>query len=483
MDPDFELPINLPARDSRNLLRALHGQLRAAILDGRVQPGARLPPTRAFAAAYGVSRNTAVAAYDLLLGEGYLATRPRAGVYVADVRPRLSNRKTQISVSAIDSRLHAFWRDPPVVATLHSPISTRFDFRLGVPDKRLFPFDIWRRLAARAIRNFAKKPAAYAEAQGLPRLREAIAKHVSFARAVACRPEDIVVTAGSQQAIDLLARILITSGGTVVAIENPGYPPLRAAFAVAGAKIVPVPVDQDGIAVHRLPANARVICVTPSHQFPLGTTMTARRRTALLEFAQTHGAVVIEDDYDGEFRLAARPLDALQTLDRSDSVFYVGTFSKSLFPEMRLGFVVAPAWARRALVAAKQCTDWHCAVLEQETLATFIAEGHLARHVRKMHQLYGARHQTLLTCLKRDFSRWLEPIPSAVGLHLAALSTPSVDVDALADRARQEGLGIYSLREFYFGKPTRPGLAFGYGAIEESDIVEGLSRVRRLLPR
>jgi GntR family transcriptional regulator/MocR family aminotransferase len=211
--------------------------------------------------------------------------------------------------------------------------------------------------------------------------------------------------------------------------------------------------------------------------------MSTRRRTALLEFAQAHGAVIIEDDYDGEFRLGARPLDALQTLDRSESVFYVGTFSKSLFPEMRLGFVVSPPWARPALAAAKQCADWHCAVLEQETLAAFIAEGHLARHVRKMRQVYGARHQTLLGCLKRDFHGWLEPIPSAVGLHLAALSKTSLDVDALVDRARHEGIGIYSLREFYFGRTVRPGLVFGYGAIDERDIAEGLLRVRRLLPR
>jgi GntR family transcriptional regulator/MocR family aminotransferase len=483
MDPDFELPINLPSRDSRNLLRALHGQLRAAILDGRLQPGSRLPATRAFAAAHGVSRNTAVAVYDLLLSEGYLATRPRAGAYVADVRPRSPDRKTPPGVAATDYRLHAFWREPPVDFHASSPSSVRFDFRLGVPDKGLFPFDIWRRLSARELRSFATKPAAFAEAQGLRALREAIAKHVSFARAVSCRPEDIVVTSGSQQALDLLARILISPGRTVVAIENPGYPPLRAAFAVAGAKIAPIRVDQEGIDVERLPADARVICVTPSHQFPLGTTMTARRRTALLEFAQARRAVVIEDDYDGEFRLGARPLDALQTLDRSELVFYVGTFSKSLFPETRLGFVVPPPWARRALVAAKQCADWHCAVLEQATLAAFIAEGHLARHVRKMRRVYGGRHLALLTCLRSEFSRWLEPIPSAVGLHLAAFSRSSVDVNALAARAREEGVGIYSLREFYFGRPARPGLAFGYGAIGERDIMEGLSRVRRFLPK
>lgn len=483
MDPDFQLPIKLPARNSRNLLRALHGQLRVAILDGRLQPGSRLPATRAFAAAYGVSRNTTVAAYDLLLSEGYLVTRPRAGVYVADVRPRFAERRAPPGVSATDSRLQAFWRKPPGNFYAYPRLAPRFDFRLGVPDKRLFPFDTWRRLAARSVRSCATNSTADAEPQGLPALREAIAKHASFTRAVACRPEDIVVTGGTQQALDLLARILITPGRTVVAVEDPGYRPLRAAFAGAGAKLVPVRVDKEGIDVDRLPIGTRVICVTPSHQFPLGVTMTIRRRTALLEFAQARGAVVIEDDYDGEFRFGARPLDALQTLDRSELVFYVGTFSNSLFPEIRLAFVVPPPWARRALVAAKQCAGGHDAVLEQSALAAFIGGGYLARHVRKMRQVYAARHDRLLTCLQSDFGRLLEPIPSAVGLHLAAFARLPLDADAIAKRARADGVGIYTLRDFYFGKPARSGLVFGYGSISEPDIIEGLSRVRRLLPK
>lgn len=481
MDPDFQLPISLPARNSRQLLRALHAQLRAAILDGRLQPGSRLPATRAFAAAYGVSRNTTVAAYDLLLGEGYLVTRPRTGAYVADVRPRLSDRKISLGASASDGRLHAIWRELPGDFHGYPQTAPRLDFRPGIPDKRFFPFDTWRRLSARAMRSFAGQPAADVEPQGLRALREAIAKHVSFTRAVGCRPEDIVVTGGAQQALGLLARILITPGRTVVAIEDPGYPPLRAAFAAAGAKIVPVRVDAEGIDVGRLPAATRVICVTPSHQFPLGTTMSIRRRTALLEFAQASGAAIIEDDYDGEFRFGVRPLDALQTLDRSELVFYVGTFSSSLFPEIRLGFIVSPPWARRALVAAKHCADGSGAVLEQSTLAAFIGEGYLVRHVRKMRQVYAARQQAVLACLHSDFRRWLEPIPSAVGLHLAALARSSLDADALAERAREHGVGIYTLRDFYFGKPVRQGLVFGFGSIREADIREGFSRVRRLL--
>jgi GntR family transcriptional regulator/MocR family aminotransferase len=239
-------------------------------------------------------------------------------------------------------------------------------------------------------------------------------------------------------------------------------------------------VDAEGLVVEQLPAKARVICVTPSHQFPLGTAMSMRRRAALLELARARGAVVIEDDYDAEFRYGGRPLDALQTLDRAESVFYVGTFSKSLFPDLRLGFVVVPVWARQAFVAAKHCSDGQCPQLSQDTLAAFIAEGHLARHVRKMRQVYDERRQVLLDGLQREFGRWLDPIPSAAGLHLSALTRPSVDADDLVERATKNGIGLYPLRLFEMTHTGRPGLVFGYGTIEKRAISEALWRLRRV---
>ncbi|HEX7110846.1 MAG TPA: PLP-dependent aminotransferase family protein [Mizugakiibacter sp.] len=478
MDPALAFPLVLPPRGSGTLLRALHGQLRAAILDGRLKPGLRLPTTRALAAAYGVSRNTAVAAYDLLLSEGYLLTRPRAGVYVADVLPAAPARKPAAQAAGADRRLAALWRKPPL--TPHAAAAApRRDFALGVPDTRAFPFDAWRRLSARALRAAAKRAAAYLEPQGQPALRAAIAQHVAFARAVACGADDIVVTAGAQQAFDLLARILVTPGRTLVAVENPGYPPARAAFAAAGAQLVPVAVDEEGVIVERLPDAVRVIYVTPSHQFPLGVAMSARRRAELLAFAQRRGAVVIEDDYDGEFRYAGRPLDALQTLDRAESVFYVGTFSKCLFPALRLGFVAAPAWARRALIAAKLAADWHCPGVTQEALAAFIAEGHLVRHVRRMRGLYAARRDALLAGLDGELSPWLQPLPAVAGLHLAARTAPGLDADALARRARELGVGVQSLRDYRAGRGGVAGLAFGFGAIDAAAIPEGLALLRR----
>jgi len=485
----LELAITLPPRGSGAVMRVLHRELRAAILDGRLKPGLRLPSTRILADSWGVSRNTVMGAYDLLLSEGYLFARHGAGTYVAEVLP---NRGERASVSEADeadakpdARLNALWGSPPPYLGkpwVSSMAPNHALFRLGVPDTASFPFHIWRRLLARSLRALAKLPAAYVEAQGRPLLREAIANHVSFARAVACRPEDVVVTAGTQQAFDLLARILVTPGRTTVAMEDPGYPPVRAALVAAGAKLVPVPVDSEGLVVERLPADTRVICVTPSHQFPLGVAMSMRRRAELLDFARVNGAVVIEDDYDGEFRFGATPRDALQTLDRSGSVFYVGTFSKSLFPGIRLGFVVAPSWARRALVTAKQCSDWHSPVLEQDALASFISEGHMARHVRKMRKVYSERRELVMNSLQTHFSPWLEAIPASGGMHLTALTRESIDIDTIVHSARQRNMDVRSLRSFWADTSGPVGLVMGYGATAPEALTEGLLQLRRLFP-
>jgi len=478
MEPDFELSIALPAPGSGDLLRALHQQLRAAILDGRLRTGARMPSTRALAGLYKVSRNTALAAYDLLLSEGYLAARPRGGTYVAEVLPHAAPPESAPTSPAPERRLNAFWREVPrIEGHPDSPQAPRIDFCIGTPDQGELRFDIWQRLAARAMRAYARGGRGYHSAEGQPALREAIARHVAFTRAVACGADDLLVTSGIQQALDLLARVLVTAGKTVVAVEDPGYPPMRAAFAAAGARIVPVPVDAEGMLVECLPPDCKVIYVTPSHQFPLGCVMSMRRRAALLDFAQRHGAVVLEDDYDGEFRFGTRPLDALQTLDRSQSVFYLGTFSKSLFPALRIGFVAAPAWAMPALRAAKRCTDWHCAVPLQDTLAAFIEEGHLARHVRKMRQVYGKRRAVLLARLERDFEGLLAPIESSAGLHLSAWCTPGVDLKAWSARARALDVGIYSLDPYHAARRGRPGFAFGYGAVDLEAIGRGMDVV------
>ncbi|MDP9879815.1 GntR family transcriptional regulator/MocR family aminotransferase [Variovorax boronicumulans] len=488
MEPLFELALRLPAAGSRDLLRALHRQLRDAILDGRLQPGARLPATRALAQRLGVSRNTMLAAYDLLLSEGYLLARPGSGTFVADTLPALRRGRAGPKEAGTAPR-----RDPRLVplnvpgadlALTLQPRAARDDFRVGLPDVGAFPFDIWRRLSDRALRRVARQTADYADPQGQGALREAIAAHVSFTRAVGCTADDIVVTAGAQQAFGLLARILVVPGRTVVAVEQLFYPSLREAMLAAGAKVVTVPTDDEGLCVDRIPPEARVVCVTPSHQFPTGVAMSPPRRAALLAFARARNAVLIEDDYDSEFRFAGRPLDALQTLDRAGSVFYVGTFSKSLFPALRLGFVVAPPWARAALVRARELADWHGPVLGQEALAAFIAEGHLARHIRRMRKLYGARRSALLDALARHGAGRLEAIPSDAGLHLSAWLHGGARDHAVVERAAAAGITLPPLSRFALDPqaPEAPnGLAFGFGLIAEPQIDGAIRRLVRLL--
>jgi GntR family transcriptional regulator / MocR family aminotransferase len=482
MDPIFELAITLPPPGSRDRLRALHGQLRSAILDGRLKPDLRLPATRALADALRVSRNTVVAAYDLLLSEGYLVARPGSGTYVADVLPQAAPPKEPRSDAQPDTRLSQLARTFRAPFRFNPPADGGFDFRTGYPDATLIPFDIWMRLSARALRASSRRAAAYAPPEGQPELRDAIAKHVSFTRAVACGADDVVVTAGAQQAFELLARILVTPGKTVVAMEEPNYVPMRIAYENAGAIIKTVAVDEEGMVVEKLPPDATVICVTPSHQYPLGVVMSPRRRAALLDFAQANNAVVIEDDYDGEFRFGGRPHAALQTLDRNESVFYIGTFSKSLFPSLRLGFIVTPRWAHRALVRAKQTTDWCAPTMTQETLAAFIAEGHLARHMRKMRKVYGERRTTLLHAIGQHAGDLLTPIEGDSGLHLSAHLVPSIDALVIAHQADERGHRIQALNRFGTSRSTEiNGFVFGFGMMDTRGIERGIEILAHML--
>ena len=480
-DTGLDFGIDLPPHGSRRVVRELHRQLRSAIVQGRLRPGLRLPATRDLASALDVSRNTVVTVYDQLLAEGYVSARGRAGTIVTEVLSPVLRPERARRARGRELRLSPSWRVPQPLIPTGERRDLCFDFLVGIPDGQSFPSQIWRRLAGRAVRAASRMRAGYGEPEGHAALREAIAGHISFARAIACSAEEIVVTAGAQQAFDLLARILVTPGKTTVAVEEPGYPPLRNVLTAAGAKIVSIPVDDEGLRVDRLPATAKVICVTPSHQFPLGVHLSLARRRALLDFARSREAVIIEDDYDGEFRYAGKPLDALQTLDHGGTVFYVGTFSKSLFPALRLGFVIAPEWARDALVAAKQLSDWNAPLVAQETLAAFIAEGHLARHVRKMRRLYGERREILQDALDRFCGDRLQVIGIGAGLHLAADAHHSISVPTLIDKASAAGLAIESMRRLLPSGRRAEGLVLGYGAIATDRITDGIRLLARLM--
>jgi GntR family transcriptional regulator/MocR family aminotransferase len=356
-------------------------------------------------------------------------------------------------------------------------------FRLGVPEYRHFPYDVWRRLAARTLRAWSKAPFSYAPARGIAPLREAIAQHVAFTRAVACTPDDVIVTSGAQQAFDLIARALVRPGATRVAVEEPGYPPARGAFIAAGARLAYVPVDDEGLVVERLPRGMRIVVVTPSHQSPTGVALSLQRRAALLDYARRNDTIIVEDDYDGEFRFGARPLDALQMLDREARVLYVGTFSKSLFPSLRKGFIVAPAWVRDALIAVKHCADAHSDALAQTLLAAFIREGHLARHVRRMRTIYAARRTALLRGIERHLSEWLEAIPAEAGLHLAAHIRDRRLAPRIIARAQECLPGAQSIADYAVAPLARPALALGYGVIDAAEIPRALIRLKAALER
>ena len=265
-------------------------------------------------------------------------------------------------------------------------------------------------------------------------MRAAIARHIGVSRAVRAVADDLVVTQGAQQAFDLIGRVLIADG-TSVAVEDPGYSRVRLLYHSLGARVVRVPVDDEGLVVDAIPAAARLIYVTPSHQFPLGTTMSLRRRAALLAWAERRGAVIVEDDYDSEFRFGGRPLDPLQSLDRAGRVIYVGSFSKVLLPALRLGFLVAPATLQPALHAAKQLADWHGELATQAALARFIDEGLLARHIRAVTREYGRRYAHIADAIDRRFSRWLRVVPAMAGMHLTATVAPGAAVDLARRRA------------------------------------------------
>jgi GntR family transcriptional regulator/MocR family aminotransferase len=310
-------------------------------------------------------------------------------------------------------------------------------------------------------------------------LREAIARHVAISRGVQASAEDITITSGAQQALDVAARALVSPGDRV-AVEDPGYPLPRLLFTSLGLRVQPVPVDEQGIVVDALPDNARLVYVTPSHRYPLGVTMSLPRRLALLAWAARNNAAIIEDDYDSEFRFDERPIEPLQTLDISGRVVYVGSFSKTLLPTLRLGFVVTPRSCTAGVHKSKFVADWHTSMLVQAALARFIDEGGFARHIRKVGRVYRMRRDIVTKTLKQDFARCLEVIPSVAGLHIAARarSRSADEINAVIHRASGYGIQVQELSRFASRSRKQYGLVLGYGAIPTARIPEGLRLLR-----
>ena len=457
----------------------IYRQIRQAILDGRLKENDRLPSTRELARSLAVSRSTVTTAYQRLLGEGLAASQAGAATFVSARIDRSSAVRRSASGHALRPR--PAW--DAVAVTVASALPAEYDFRNCFPDVTLFPHVAWRRAVARALRSSSMTTAVYETPNGSEALRIAIADHVGVSRGIRAAPDDIVITNGAQQALDVIARVLLEPGD-VVAVEDPGYPPPRHLFQSLGASVVGVPLDGEGLVVDELPSNARAVYVTPSHQFPLGVALSLPRRRALLAWARRHDAAIIEDDYDSEFRFGGRPLEPLQTLDSTGHVIYVGTFSKTLLPALRLGFMVLPPSLRIAAAKAKFVSDWHTSTFAQPALARFIEDGSFARHIRKMGNVYRERHEIVTAAVARDFAGHLELVPAEAGLHVAAIARSATvdDIAAIVRRAERQGVVVRPLARFAVGAKPRAGVVFGYGAIPTAKIAEGLRRLRRCFP-
>jgi GntR family transcriptional regulator/MocR family aminotransferase len=475
--------LQLDRRSATPLYKQVYNQLRQDILAGRLKPGCRLPSARLLAAEWSISRITAETAYNHLLAEGYVQRRVGSGTHVANDIPDVSlhvgagqyRRKETASLSNRGRTLSA--------QTLAAPgYHLATPFQSGLPDLGTLPL-LWKRIMGRHLTRMKRSMAGYGDPAGLMELRSAIAEHVVSHRGVHCAPEQIVITAGAQQGIDLCARLLLDRGDEAW-VEDPCYAPGVATLRSAGAKVIPVPIDAEGLMVSAGSArspSAKLAYVTPSRQYPLGVSMSMQRRKQLLEWVSGQGSWIIEDDYDSEFRYHGQPLEALQGLDRSSRVIYVGTFSKVLFPSLRIGYLVLPPNLVDYFVAAKSLADRHGPSLEQAALAEFISEGHFATHLRRMRRIYAQRQKQLQEIAKIYWRNSLAIEPSFGGLFMVGrLTGEGCDIQ-LSARAFERNIRVRPLSPLYLEQQAQPGFLLGYAAFTEGEMVEAARVLANLL--
>jgi GntR family transcriptional regulator/MocR family aminotransferase len=469
--------------------RQLYDGLRRAILAGQLAPGTRLPSTRALATELRVARNTVVNAFAQLIAEGYIEGKIGAGTQVAASLPDDLLRaspppKPSPSQMAIGRAL-AQRGELLAAATVSTPrlAEGARAFRTGSPDYALFPFAVWSQLAARRWRQPAPNLLGYGDPAGYWPLREAVAAYLGEARALRCTAEQVIIVAGSQQGLDLATRLLLDPGDAAW-LEDPGYAGARGALTAAGARIIPVPVGAEGLDVAAgevLCPTARLAYVSPSHHFPLGVTLSLAQRLALLDWAERSHAWILEDDYDSEYRYTSRPLAALQGLDHANRVIYIGTFSKVLFPSLRVGYLVVPPDLVAAFIAARAVADRHSPTVEQAIIADFITEGHFARHIRRMRTLYAERQATLIEAAHAILGDALTITPNEAGMHLVGWLPPGMDDVVVAHRAAELGIAVQPLSAYYATPEKRNGILLGYAAVTPTEIRAGVQQLARAL--
>jgi GntR family transcriptional regulator/MocR family aminotransferase len=483
------LSVLLDRKSALALHRQLYDELRKAILTGRLKPRTRLPSTRDFAAEMDVSRNTVLSAFNQLLAEGYVEGRIGSGTYVSQMLPNemLEVRGNGPANRPISPAGRPLSRRGEVISqtVVSVALATGIPrpFRSGVPALDTFPIKTWYRLTARYWRNPPQKLMRYGEPAGYRPLREAIAAYLGAVRAVHCVPEQVIMVSGSQQGLDIAARVLLDPGDAAW-IEDPGFHGARAALLAAGAKLIPVPVDREGLNVEagiRCGAKARVAYLTPSHQFPLGATLSLARRLALLKWASKARAWILEDDYDSEFRYVGRPLASLQGLDGEGRVIYIGTFSKVLFPSLRVGYIVAPIELIDAFIKARAIVTHASSLIEQAVLADFINEGHFARHIRTMRTLYAERQAVVLKEGKRELDGLLDLQSDEAGMDLIGWLPYGVDDRSAYRKAAEHGVEVTPLSAYCIERQRRGALRLGYTGYTPSDLRRGVRNLARAL--
>ncbi|MDQ1453125.1 MAG: GntR family transcriptional regulator / MocR family aminotransferase [Acidobacteriaceae bacterium] len=469
-------------RGAESLSRQVYLWIRHGIMERALRPGEELPSTRELAEQNSISRTVVVQAYDQLIAEGFITGRRGSGTYVSEhLHPSPTptpRRSAQVRLSQFGTAVTSIVRGG--LSPIRVPQALRYDFAYGRCSLDEFPLAAWRRILLRRTRSAPLRSFDYGAAAGNPVLREAITGHLRRSRAIHCDVSQVVIVNGSQQALDLTIRLLLNPGDTI-AVEDPQYHGMRQVLLAARLRVRPVPVDHDGIDLRQMPQQARLALVTPSHQFPTGAVLPLQRRLALLAWARRANAVIVEDDYDGEFRYEGEPVEPLQSLDRDGRVLYVGTFSRTMFPALRIGYVVAPRPLVSAFVAAKWIADRHTAVLEQETLAEFIASGAYERHLRRTRRTNAKLRDTLLSAVERHLGDRVTITGSRSGTHIVLWPCAKVSEAAIIAQAAAVGVGIYGIAGYYLRRPPRPGFLLGYANLTVAQISEGIQRLGEVL--
>lgn len=470
--------------------RQIHGQVRSLILAGTLLPGMKLQSTRTLAVELGCSRNTVLMAFEQLYAEGFLQAGERSAIHVARDLPRHLLVPAPAPVPVPSAGAAAFKPSRLGAALMqHERVDWQMlsEFSSGLPDHGSFPYELWTRLYRRVWTNPAPALMRNRDPLGYLPLRSALAAHLRASRGLHCSAEQIVITTGTSNSLDLISRLFLDPGEEVW-VEEPGFLEARFVLMAAQAKLVPVAVDTEGLEVAagvRAAPRARMAVVAPSHQFPLGSTMSLTRRLELLDWATRANAWVLEDDYDSEFRYGGPSVAALQALDRTGRVFYMGTFSKTILPNLRLAYIVVPAAVADFVAAGRARLHGHTSFQAQPVLAAFIEEGYLATHLRRMRKLYAGRQAALCRAVARHLDGWIDVAPDTLGIHLIghfteALRSRMDDVEA-SRRAATAGVVVHPLSRYYLQAPLRHGLVFGYAGMQEAVIERRIALLAQAL--